>query len=78
MKEKRMTVPRAYFLKRRAEMTALSKLQATCPTTGFAMHVIDAGDEVLCDFCNADVEEDPIHLNERGTYLVCKECREKP
>lgn len=37
--------------------------------------VCDPGDDIVCDICNADVVEDPVHVE--GSWLWCPDCRKK-
>lgn len=35
--------------------------------------IMDPGDDIVCDYCNVDVTEDPLHII--NDMLVCPECR---
>lgn len=67
---------RQEFLDWRARRTAdaveFSKTQK--PSEEF-MIVMDAGDDIICDVCNCDVEGDELFMNSWGLY--CSECKEK-
>jgi Zn finger protein HypA/HybF involved in hydrogenase expression len=61
-------IPREQFLKDRAEGIAAAKAQG-----GPNVIVMDPEDEVVCDHCNAEIEEERIHVSDWGA--ACPECR---
>lgn len=69
-------VSRDEFLKaRREEKEAFEKYRARfSKKEQEAMHYVDAGDEVVCDSCNALITDDPITLNDEGNYALCEMC----
>lgn len=37
---------------------------------------VDAGEDIICDGCNGDIEGDLLHVYD-GELMFCRECREK-
>lgn len=62
---------RSEFLRARALQTETAKRDA-----GPDDIVIDCGDDVICDNCNADIPDDPelINVVEFGRRVVCDPC----
>jgi hypothetical protein len=61
----------AFINRRRSEIEAAKRYAAQNPDTFI---LVDPGDEVICDFCNAEVMENPVFILD-GINLVCPECR---
>lgn len=56
---------------RRRQTEAAKKVPAR---TGFTRIVIDAGDEIICDFCSDGIDDETIHLVRRGKSVACNKC----
>ncbi len=37
--------------------------------------VVDPGNDIICDYCNAEIFEPEIHINDYGA--ICQGCRER-
>lgn len=63
-------VNRELFLQRRAQGVASAKEAAK---TNPHMIVVDPEDDVICDLCNNEIEDQMLWLNDYGVY--CVTCR---
>lgn len=75
------SMSREEFLKRRGESMRAheaGELDCLCENPIFAdceEIVMDPGEDVICDVCNCDVEDELLHLNDWGLY--CETCWRK-
>jgi len=78
-----LLIDRSDFLNWRAKNTAKAKadgMPAHFKSMGFsddAYFVMDAGDEIICDGCNADIKNKNIFIWIEGNRVECLGCLEK-
>ena len=73
----RFAIPRDIFLERRRRDLLFAKSEANRKKDGvhgFNVIVIDAGDEIICDRCNAEITSESIVLDLRLNCVLCPDC----
>ena len=58
-----------FMTARRVQLAEWLEMAKTDPS----VIVCDAGEDLVCDICNADVLENPLYINSFGLY--CADCR---
>lgn len=71
MSEPFKAIPRDEFLSRRREVIEAAKFEKI--KLGDSFIVIDPEDDIICDSCNAEIEDALVWMNSSGAY--CVTCR---
>jgi hypothetical protein len=67
-----ISISRQVFLENRVKN--LASWEEAKKEFGDCVIIVDAGDEIICDFCNDLIDDDTIRLLDTGSHVLCPKC----